>query len=841
MEINWGKINKPYYADKSEAKNENYLFIKQMDDFNKIIESNNNDISGMVVSVIGDRGTGKSSFLGTIKNVISEEYCVIGLIDPSSFDGSLNLLEVMFSKIYHRIVEENNHIEKYDESCRLELISKVKDASSTLNNIRIEKNDFVESNLTEEILENYSNRIRFDELVGEVIELYLKFENAISSKNGKSIKKLAIIIDDLDMAQSNEVYKMLEDIRKYLKPYALVILAYRGIQLQNVVTQEMVEKNKNLLNKKMISKKEIKYQMAKYIEKTVPASNCIFLPSGEEIYHSTLIKIVDNILNQNLNKNDKEELFYNEFIKKYHLESYCSRSDLKIELRNWFYLVWRESIRLDLSPIDSKEESNLQFPNNLRGALDLVKNICLKMRIVQEKDEYIKDKSVRIKDKSEMIKDNIETYKLQFLDRCKIVLSDKMNEIINEWEYSTVEKKNYNVYYNLWKTFLENEKDKNSQNKLLDIYMVQQENIAIADVYILFEELKVLKIENIEIFIYAMKVLYSLELEKLYLRAVIEKSKSLDDSKIKNEYEIRIEEYLKLLNAYCIPKYILDDISNQYKNQNYSWKFEYDDAKYDKDKNYKEIIDNMCYMNVSSESSITQVARKMIGNNLSKDSQRMYKYRNVFKYGKLELTKGRKYDYDLFGFMGREEYIKNSIDYLFNDVEDEFFVLRSMFDIDRFLIANYIRRSEKNLINYAIRSINDLLANEKEDKRFSFKTKLIHNCNETEVKFRTVYSKEFSDVRKDENTGEIIQKVDFKEFDLFEDGSEVEKLHKLKERGEDEYIPRQDVLKAIERMLNNNDISNDIKNRLISIKAKGKFSKEDKQYVMDMIKEYSGE
>lgn len=211
--------------------------------YQKIIDESNSDVNddkyeiNNVVSVIGERGSGKTSFLLSIMNSLrkkqliegfgssNEVFVIDSLIEPRFFDEKNSIVKLIIAKlfsIYKKDYGKNPNISSEDlNSCFQELSSLMDYMYSTTSDGSMEG------------LDQLSDYFEIKEKLTELFEGFLRFENCIN-ENG-NFKTIAFFIDDLDLDSKN-AYRMISDISKYLKVKCLILtLAYDQTTMEDLI------------------------------------------------------------------------------------------------------------------------------------------------------------------------------------------------------------------------------------------------------------------------------------------------------------------------------------------------------------------------------------------------------------------------------------------------------------------------------------------------------------------------------------------------------------------------------------------------------------------------------
>ncbi len=700
VSFKWELTKRAIEIEVDKIGDSNYLFNEQINQVDKICKEimNSGDKNiNKVISVIGERGAGKSSLLLSAKSKLeSNDVYTIGPIDPGVFDDKLNILELTLAHI-HSIVKRNKNTFRGEsaECQKIHLYNRIKSILQVLNNIRRCREDFIESNDTDYVLDDYDKRSNFSELLKELLDM---FRDYINATNNKHYKQIAIIIDDLDLVGNSRIVNFLEDIRKYLMNNVIVVLAYRDIQLQNAMSEYLIKENDDLIRNKMIDTNEIIAQSTKYIDKFSPPSSRIYMPNLSISDKFTVLDLLVGI-----SDSSKSEL-------KEYLKLYGLNDDLP--LKEGVLVILNNQLRINLNAIDARERNMSLLPTNLRGYLELFNLIFEKMEVVncKSKDD--------IKVASKSILFNIELFKIYMQENYKNRLTSAQITIINEWSNCNVDMKNYLLY----KSMIDSSENYIASpyfGQLLDLRLVQPFNVTLADVYIALEVYKDLSKEDQNYyFIYIIKILYSMELSKNYVNWIC--SDSEEDG------EVFLDSYLTILNSYVIPNYWMDGIMI-----NISRNIRYDNG--NKNEVFENFYKNCVYNQVTALGLVNRGARQELTYSVAKadddifanrnsrlvnprNSKRIsaFRYRKIFSSDYIEFENGRSYEYDFFGFIGRRSYLEESKAKLLSNQEMKLnYVLTSLFDIDVFISQNYFTNDETNIINIIIKNIDKLFNGER--------------------------------------------------------------------------------------------------------------------------------
>lgn len=322
------------------------------------------------ISFCGERGDGKTSCMISVLELlkkgnvigspqheflISKKYDIItnikfaalDLIDPSFFDESHNVIELVVGQMYGRFKEIENS-EKYD--IRNKLLTAFQEIKRYLCVLHDKNLDAISSIHELDILSStIALRSRFENLV----KLYLNYV-------GKDT--LVIPIDDIDLNIS-QAYKMCEQIRKYLAvSKCIVLLAVKTDQLQSIIANTFQSFGVNASDQRDTGANNDDYDVMaeKYIMKFLPTSARIFMPK------------VYNFINSNIEIRQGNQV----------LLTSRPMKDAVVDLifRTTRYLFY--NLQGNISPI---------VPNNLREFFLLIGLLSTMKQISNSRDKAYKD------------------------------------------------------------------------------------------------------------------------------------------------------------------------------------------------------------------------------------------------------------------------------------------------------------------------------------------------------------------------------------------------------------------------------------------------------------------
>lgn len=821
LKINWA-ISKGEYEAK-DVNNE-YLFYDQIKTIETLLEENNkkdfND-SNKVISVCGERGSGKSSFIRTLSKQLtkSNKYFILDKIDPTAFDSRLSILELFISEIYQQTNKNQNDDSLIEIQHKINL--EIKTIMGILKTIRKDKSGFSDSHPSIEVLLSINAQTNLNKNLKNLIS---SFEELVSS-NSNTPLKIVMIIDDLDLINNEKAYQVLEDINKYLATNISIVIAYREQQLLSTVIETRVKENEILLNKKLTTETEIVEQAVKYIEKLLPKSQRTYL-NITDIDGLTVYDILKNFMDIKEN---------NEVV---------TKKMLNLTIKDFIIKNVYETTKINIEPVDRKELTNLIYPTTLRSSLQYLEVIFSLKNI-----EYLgidNNPEVNAKIKIEGLLKNISHYKSFLLNKLGEDLTIGYSSIIKNWVGTIIDSKNYYAASSLLK-------DMTFDSEYLKALPKRQNyNVALGDVYAVFEEFKTQSFGEIEKFhfIYMFKIFYSITLLQEYLDFLYSSllNNEINYSEERTGYEI-------LLNSQIMPNgfsYANGIISNDP-----SSTFLFNTAIYEANEKTREqdskksttpesntqyfinentLLDKIMNSDIAGKGGIKTYGFFNRNDNKNNKKFSIYQYRYFYKSRNLILEDGRNYSFDPFIYLSKQSYINKTIYklksiLLFSTEEShkEVYVFYSMFDLDIFVRKNYSRQSQDDLLGYVLRRINDIFASRTSIEEDSYFTNQLTPpiFSKIEYKFNSKYNyEELYDKQDLDMSSELLSK----------NNTNNEFVSSIKNKEE--------CLKLVNTIINTISLSKKDKSTIESIKLHLETSnthvrKNDKKSISDIVNNYN--
>lgn len=713
-----------------------YLFSKQILSLVETCNEITIDISitqrksNNLIGVVGERGSGKSSFLKTARNIlISSGYFVFEIIDPSIFDDSLSLLELFASRMYvylTRDIDEDMMVESVSRKensfrAKTKLISDLKTITRTLSNLKIDSGSFVANSVSGEILADISNRVEFFNSFEKLVKdfhLYIKLEG--------NYKGLVLLVDDLDMVDNGMTFVMLEDIQKYLSKNLILIISFRENQLINSITQKKIQENEILLRNSVISLSEIENQSRRYFEKILPITRCIKLNSAFELSRIKFKDIITSVFSD-----ISEKYLIDTFYRSYGI------SDMSISAYGWIKEAIFVKTGIRIWPVDVKEDSALILPTNLRELLQLIE-------IIHEKMTF-PNSSLSVSKYSGKI-ENVNVLNEYFIPYLKNKLPIEFRLFINEWENTDYLKKNYVVYEYFERyligvasgsVFSKNNGDnilltRDDISRLIKINDVQAYNVTLGDVFYAMELFK--KANNQGeyecLLVYIMKLLYTIHLLTNYLRIVESTKKPMESVNYGLDYNsIFMQNYQNLTRQKIIPEElsVIKSSLHYRKSESFARELETllisDEFKLINknldNNNINETFQKIVSSTAATSGSIRKYGVKTIGRQDSKQDSRqkpeniLFSYRPQYQHientgmndifdNSNRFVENTEYIIDIFTNLVKANYVYSTI------YSNSRYIFYNLFDLDILIRINFSRQTERTPVKYAMEKLNNL-------------------------------------------------------------------------------------------------------------------------------------
>ena len=258
------------------------------------VDNNNN-----IIVFDGERGTGKTSCMLSMANILTDEnhqeacqgakyasetqFLTIPMIDPSFFDEEHNILSLFIARLYSvfQEKEENAGSDEGDGNpYRNDLMKMFVKVQQNLRSMFGEK----KAKDGMEYLVNMAASVEIKENIRQLVDLYL---NYAGSRKGV----LLLLIDDIDI-DSVHAYEMCEQLRKYfMQPNIITLMSMKIEQLSGIIQRKYTEEyflvdNRNAYRRyprfAFDERTEIAERAERYLAKLLPAHQRIYMPSPSE-------------------------------------------------------------------------------------------------------------------------------------------------------------------------------------------------------------------------------------------------------------------------------------------------------------------------------------------------------------------------------------------------------------------------------------------------------------------------------------------------------------------------------------------------------------------------------
>ncbi len=273
-----------------------YLTVSKSSDKSDVYDRSN------IFAFIGDRGTGKTSCMQSVADMLEPYYkddskedlksLILPIIDPTIFDEKSNILNVVIGTLFQKFREDVSRDRRYDDSERrqkefddrkqslLEAFQKVRDCLRIIN----DPNSFGCNDDDISQLADMASVSVLHKRMENLVEEYLRFFDR---------NVLVLQIDDIDL-QTKYAYTMIEEIRKYfVLPKVVILMSFKLEQLTKVIELENANNFKELKNYGLIGSANLEEIAARYLLKLIPVNHRIYMPTFE-VYADSLIEYFPN-------------------------------------------------------------------------------------------------------------------------------------------------------------------------------------------------------------------------------------------------------------------------------------------------------------------------------------------------------------------------------------------------------------------------------------------------------------------------------------------------------------------------------------------------------------------
>lgn len=540
--IDWSKYKQEYVVDKLT---DDYIFDDQIKKIKELIilntdfdkENCEKDVGkfNRLIGVTGERGSGKSSLLKTLKFNLDNnqkhygDFYVLPIIDPNKLDHQMGILEIILSSLYLEIEK------KREESCSSsnlfnEVSRKIINQLGIVSKLAISKSDFRKHFSNEEILGQYHKQLLFED---DFHDLFSEVWSLLKGRSKDHYKRgyLIILIDDIDLVGNDLVYVMLEDVKKVLSNNVTTIITYRYTQLLNSIYDSKIKENENLLKHKMIDSEEIRLRTSTYIEKMFLQNHIVRMPVKEEVIYKSL--------NTLFHSKEKEIMESNGF-------------DLEKSIIQNIYYIFKSKTLIDIYSLDINERALYESGLTLRGIIQILEFLSEDLKNIQNNFSDI------------TLINNLKKVKKYFWGVAEQLLNIEQKHILEKWDLVDSQSKNYIIYKELYYMLLKgteyNERKDRNYNiiNLLVPNKVEAYNICLGDIVQILNAFKDEAGADLTKYhlIYTVKIFYSIELLESLISEFFVSNKF--------SYKLKFDLTQNNSNVYLSSKELNDDKINSY-------------------------------------------------------------------------------------------------------------------------------------------------------------------------------------------------------------------------------------------------------------------------------------
>ena len=345
-----GKENQPIIEsenmDNSVFKNQ-YVLAEKI--FKALVEDGEARKYNNIISFCGDRGTGKTSCMMSFKSKCERDFdnCFfLKEIDPSFFDDTHNIIELVVGSLYSVLSSEGKK-DEYDDNKRNDLVRQFNKVMIYMKYLaKPEDKEHYYDGLQE--LEALSVGLSLQDSIQELFSIFLQYVRK---------EYLVIVVDDLDL-NIQGAYIMSEHIRKYLtNDKCIIMLSVKVEQLIDAV-QHYLENSQN------VDGTEGHEMAVKYVTKLIPISSRVNMPLLEDYCDNELEYVYTNADGHRIIENFhsvKEAVTHSIFWKTGYLfynnrgrNSFIIPSSLR-SLRQLLHMLYRMPLRDKERPAEHKQ------------------------------------------------------------------------------------------------------------------------------------------------------------------------------------------------------------------------------------------------------------------------------------------------------------------------------------------------------------------------------------------------------------------------------------------------------------------------------------------------------
>ncbi|SMP42749.1 hypothetical protein [Fibrobacter sp. UWB10] len=283
------------YAKTFKVMNDTLGLI--LSDKNLIKKKNQEDNTcpSNIYAFVGDRGTGKTSCMRSVAEMLKsnnsfgkllpnfseKEFEVLDSTDPSFFTNDRNILDIFIGRLFSKFkyyVEKNGSEKEYEKNEVFKAFECVKESLT-----RMSKRNLCDDDTVDQLM-GLSASVELQNNIHKLINLYLSYINK---------DFLVIPVDDIDL-HTIYAFDMAEQIRKYLtQENTVILMALKIEQLEYAIERHYLRHYKDMIEKGFIDGTKISDMASKYMIKLIPQAHRFPLKSVEELVNEP-VEIIEN-------------------------------------------------------------------------------------------------------------------------------------------------------------------------------------------------------------------------------------------------------------------------------------------------------------------------------------------------------------------------------------------------------------------------------------------------------------------------------------------------------------------------------------------------------------------
>lgn len=697
-ENKWKRIHSPVILTGEElthaVKNSDYIFKNQLQKLEKItknIADNGTERlkrNGNIIGLAGERGSGKTSILGTFKNLMSldDRFYTFNIIEPEHFDSEISIVIFYLTSLYNLIRDERELLVESHQF--IKIIYDLERAVEVLKESYQKTGIFDKDIVSMDILDEVSFRLDFSTYIGKLTK------TVISTLNGtekyRNLTNFILIIDDVDLCSNSQIYQLFSEVNQYLAESITVILSYRESQLLMSIVDEIIKDNQTFLNE-FISKDDISEQAKNIISKSIPIQNKVIMPEIMNLQRKNItalfgdsnqVEIIPDIL-----QGEKSE---------------------NVSIIDLIFKEIFNRTTLDIKPIDKNEDYSNFFPKNLRGLLQFLEFIDCSLKTG---DNLTKEELIYC------YQENLFTFSDYVLAKVDTELNDTHISFIKNWLNTPNSLRNFmghKFFHSQLREFFSNNSlyEVSDSIKYNTIIKKEAHNISIGDLVEILEDFKMYMSEDgLTLYLaYIFKVIYSLQLAITANQLLLDYN---DDELLTNS--IAFDDYLELVNGTILPEdFNFYSYSTEYKEAYILYlegllSFKYDDN-VERDEESIQKIHFLMYSGLTSTSEIS----KNIKEPKSNLRYRRYFTNDFVNNPPKNIRSSSKFRIHPYAFFSHKQYVSIALKSQLageNSSEKKYLLFTNLFTADYFIRKTYHRRSAPP-IEYALERMTKALFHE---------------------------------------------------------------------------------------------------------------------------------